>query len=81
MSSLEKTSQEFGNKENTYVGGEEEQENEQKLMSEYYGLYGKANAETANGSEGKPLTPLNENDISKEIDNEMVEDNEGDHLE
>lgn len=40
MSSPEKPSFETLNKENVCVSGEEELESDQKLMKEYYGLYG-----------------------------------------
>jgi len=49
-------------------------------MNEYYGLYGKAQAESNGHSEGKPLKQLSENDISNQIDNEMNIDKEGDDL-
>lgn len=48
-----------GNKENVYISGEEEMENEEKLMSEYYGLYGKE--DKSNNTEPKPLNQLSEN--------------------
>ena len=40
-------------------------------MKEYYGLYGKANSEASAPIENKPLQQLSENDISKQIDNEL----------
>lgn len=46
-------------------------ENEQKLMKEYEGIYGKSNNETQNQSEGQPLQQLSENDISNQIDKEI----------
>ena len=50
-------------------------------MDEYYGLYGKANAEPANQTEGKPLQQLSEKDISNQIDNELSADKEACDLE
>ena len=79
-SSPEKTAFEFKNKENVYVSKEEENESDQKLMNEYYGIYGKANTESNGHPEGKPLKQLSENDISKQIDSEMNIDKEGDDL-
>jgi len=54
-------------------------ENEQKLMKEYEGIYGKSNNEVQ--GEGQPLQCLSENDISKQIDKEMSEDKGNDDLE
>lgn len=67
------------NKENICISGEEERENEEKLMSEYYGLYGKE--DKSNQMEPKPLNQLSENDISNQIDKEMNNDKENDDLE
>lgn len=67
------------NKENVYISGEEEREHEEKLMSEYYGLYGKE--EKSNQTEPKPLNQLSENEISNQIDKEMNNDKENDDLE
>ena len=47
-------------------------------MKEYYGLYGKANAEASVPIENKPLQQLSENDISKQIDNELEIEKEND---
>lgn len=54
-------------------------ENEQKLMKEYEGIYGKSNNEVQ--GEGQPLQCLSENDISNQIDKEMSEDKGNDDLE
>ena len=81
MASFKKPSSEAVNKENICVTGEEEAENEQNLMKEYYGLYGKASGDPVNQIESKPLQQLSENDISKQIDDELEIDKEANDLE
>lgn len=44
-------------------------------MKEYYGLYGEAKAEP-HEPESKPLQQLSENDISKQIDSDILEAND-----
>ena len=49
-------------------------------MDEYYGLYGKVSSEAVPQAEADPLKQLSENDISKEIDNELIVDKETEEL-
>ena len=47
------------------------------MMSEYYKLYGKNEKES---QEETSLKQMSENDISNQIDKEMIEDKENDDL-
>lgn len=77
MSNAEKYVSGEENKENDCAAIEQEKENEQNLMKEYYGSYGQSNGQPIPACEAQQLS---ENDISNEIDKEMKEDKENDDL-
>lgn len=76
--SKETSPQPSASKENACISGEEERENDEKMMSEYYNLYGQN--EKVNQGEGAALNPMSEKDISNQIDKEMIDDKENDDL-
>ena len=76
MTSPDKVPDDFPNKENICISGEEEKQSDEKLMKEYYGIYGKQEE----GLQGE-MKPLSENDISNQIDKEISNDKQGDDLE